>query len=319
MAHKKYKELLILQLYNELGNEEQKELDEHLKVCDECRNEKENLRKFRKSIPETVPFAEDEDLLTESRRNLRYAIRGKRKRRSVWEIIAEFRRYSFQQKYKLALGSIATLAVGFFMGYLAFFPKLNDNIQDLGFYTIGKSVAYGAPQIRGLKFISTNESAGEVEFTFEETIPMHVKGNMNEPRIQKLLANALINEQNPGVRLRTVNMVAENQKGKTDDELKRALINALKYDSNPGVRKEAILVLRQLPIDNEIKEAFLYTLTHDKNSGMRIAAINSLGEAKDFGKITDMKILNVLKEREQRDDNDYIRIRAKSLLQEVKQ
>jgi hypothetical protein len=319
MTHKKYKELLILQVYNELGSNEQKELDEHLRICKECKNEKENLKKFKGSIPNTMSFNEDEDLITESRRNLRNAIRMKRNKKSVWEVILDFWKYSFSIKYKFALGGISTLALGFFIGYLAFFQKSNINISEAEFQTIGKTVIYGAPQINGMKFIKTDDQSGEVEFTFDETIPMHVKGKMDEPRIQKLLAKALVNEQNPGVRLKTVNMVAENQKGKTDDELKKSLINALKYDNNPGVRKEAIRVLRNLPFDNEIKDAFLFVLMNDKNSGMRIAAINCLGEAKGFEKTTDTKILNVLREKERMDDNDYIRIRAKSLLQEVKQ
>jgi hypothetical protein len=320
MSHKKYKEMLVLQLYNELKKEEQNELEKHLKECDECRNEKENLRKFRRAIPQTASFAEDEDLIVDSRKSLRYALRAERKRKSVRESISEFWRYSFPTPYKMAFGGVATMAIGIFIGYLAFADKTNSNVLDSGFITAGSKIAIeGSPQISGLKFINTNQTEGEVEFTYEQSFPMHVKGNINEPRIQKLLASAMVNDENPGVRLKTVNMIADNQKGKPDDDMKKSLINALKYDNNPGVRKEAMRVLRKLPFDNEIKDAFLFVLMNDKSSGMRIAAINNLGEAKDFEKFADMKMLNVLRERELKDDNDYIRIRAKTLLQEVKQ
>ena len=72
--------------------------------------------------------------------------------------------------------------------------------------------------------------------------PMHVRGNINDGNEQKVLARALVNEENAGVRLQTVNAIASHapEQKNLDPEVKTALISALKGDQNPGVRQEAL-------------------------------------------------------------------------------
>jgi hypothetical protein len=70
------------------------------------------------------------------------------------------------------------------------------------------------------------------------------------------------------------------------------------------------------PFDEEIKQAFLHVLMRDKNPALRIAAINSLDSARVEGQPRDKDLLEVLKERMQSDENNYIRIRAKAVLKE---
>ena len=139
--------------------------------------------------------------------------------------------------------------------------------------------------------------------------------------MQKVLAHALVNDENPGVRLRSVSAFSTQiQKLKMPDrEVKAALILALKTDGNPAVRKEALKTLQGFPFDEEIKQVFLHVLMRDNNPALRIAAINSLDSARVQGQGTDKDFLEVLKERMQSDENNYIRIRAKSVLEEIKQ
>jgi HEAT repeat protein len=101
-------------------------------------------------------------------------------------------------------------------------------------------------------------------------------------------------------------------------KVKSALISALKNDNNPGVRMESLKTLLNLPFDNEINESLLYVLQHDKNSGLRIAAINGLASATLNGKTMDEQTLKVLNQKVKNDDNEYVRIRAASLLKEDK-
>jgi len=122
-----------------------------------------------------------------------------------------------------------------------------------------------------------------------------------------------LNEENPGVRLRSVSTLAE-QSGNTemlDKDVKPALIKALKSDENPAVRKEALKALEKFIQDKDVKNAFLYSLMHDKNAGIRIAVINTLDSTRAEGKPFDKDILDVLKDRMHEDDNNYIRIKAK--------
>jgi HEAT repeat protein len=142
---------------------------------------------------------------------------------------------------------------------------------------------------------------------------MKVKGSINDERIQKVLTYALVQEQNPGVRLRAINAIGDSQV-KPDPEIKKALITTLKSDENAGVRREALSLLQKFPFDQETKEAFLYVLEHDKNAALRIAVIQSLSTTKKAG---DKEVMNVLKERVETDNNNFIRMKAKAVLQEV--
>jgi len=82
-----------------------------------------------------------------------------------------------------------------------------------------------------------------------------------------------------------------------------------------GVRKEALEVLQKFPMDEAIKQSFLYVLVHDKNAGMRVAAIKCLESQQKI----DNDVVSVLRQKIQSDDNDYIRLKARDVLQEVKE
>jgi HEAT repeat protein len=130
-----------------------------------------------------------------------------------------------------------------------------------------------------------------------------------------------VNEKNPGLRLRTVNTISsqlETEKFNADPKIKNALITALKIDDNPAVRREALNALIKFPFDGEIRDAYLFVLSNDHNSGMRVAAINALAQLKVEGTSLDDKILNVLNRKAENDESDFIRLRAASLVREVK-
>jgi hypothetical protein len=179
----------------------------------------------------------------------------------------------------------------------------------------------GTVHISNVKVLDNNPVSGEVEFTFDAITPMHIKGSVNDERVQKVLTHALLNDENPGVRLRSVSAIAsQSETGgpPVDPEVKKALLKALRSDENPAVRKEALKALQKLPFDNDIKKAFLAVLLSDKNSGIRIAVINTLDSVKGTGKL-DNDILEVMKQKMHDDDNNYIRLRAKAVVQEIRQ
>ena len=176
-------------------------------------------------------------------------------------------------------------------------------------------------KIKNLHFIDSDANDGEISFTFDALKPVTMKGKVSDPMIQKILAHSLLNEQNDGARIKTLNAISEqtNNKKFLSPKIISSLITALKYDENPGVRREALLVLKKLPADDLIIDAYLYVLKHDKNSGLRVEAINGLGEAKFNEKNIPPEMMELLKQKSKNDENQYIRVRAKSILQEVVQ
>jgi hypothetical protein len=324
MNHQSYKDRLQLMLYDELSPEERQDVERHLRGCAECQVELQKLKKFHSLLAEHVPAFFTEGLLQEARQELRGALRTVRMKQSVWERLVEWIRDFLQPRYKIAFGAVATLAVGIFLGYLAFAPRATERETQEQITPVTKEASQPLNEntrITNVRFISSDPSTGEVEFSFDAVKPVYMKGSVNDPEVQKVLAYALLNEQNPGVRLRSVDVMRSEQLTSTGSEveIKRTLIAALNSDDNPGVRKKALEVLEKLPFDDEIKRAFLDVLVHDNNSALRIAAINALEGARGEKFPVDPEVLSVFKQKMRSDDNNYIRLRARAVVEEMKQ
>ena len=321
MDHQVYKEWLQLLIYGELTDEQKAELDAHVRTCTECKSELKQLERFHSLLSHHRSVEPTDELLAEARQELRAALRIERSRQTFWDWITEFIPRFVFPKYAVAFGAVAVLAIGIALGRYVLSP-LTQPQQPVPTQT-AKSAALldGETRISNVRFIDADASDGEVEFTFDAIAPVRIKGSINDDRVQKVLVHALLNDQNPGVRLRSVNAFASQAHNLKlpDPQVKKSLIAALKSDANPGVRKEALRVLLTFPFDEEIKSAFLHVLLHDKNAGLRIAAINSLDSVRIVGQHSDNEFLDVLKEKMQSDENNYVRIRAKAVLQEVRQ
>lgn len=179
-----------------------------------------------------------------------------------------------------------------------------------------------APQIMNLRVLDKNEASGEIEFEFEAVMPVHVRGNMNEPRIQAILARALVSSQNPGTRLRAANVIgSQTDEGALDDRsrklVKESLISALLYDKNHGVRMEALKALQSYLPDSSVASAIIEVMKREPNVALRIAAINSFDITKFDRQPGREQLVAALRDRSVSDANNYIRIRAAAALEEA--
>lgn len=317
MVHQTYKEMIQLALLDELKDEELNKLHQHLMECNECQSEYDKLKKYYEIIEQNKTDEIDELFLLDARRQFRLKLDYDLSKQTIVEkIFISFRKNLWAYK-KPAFGVAFSLIAGLFLGYLVFAPAGSVTISSL---TENLGLTKGNSEILNVQFVNSNSSNGEVEFAFDEIKRVKMKGKLNDPAIQKILANALVNEKNPGTRIQTVNALANQtmENNNTNPKVKAALITALKFDNNPAVRLEALKAILYLPYDNEINESLLYALEHDKNSGLRIAAINGLASAKLNGKSLGQEGMKVLNQKVKNDDNEYVRIRAASLLKEEK-
>lgn len=320
MSKQNIHELLQLYLYDELTPADRRNVEDLLAASAAHRAELEDLKRFHHTLAQYKPAVNVDRLLQEARYELRAAIRIERMRRSWVQRVSDFFADSVFVQYKVALGGVATIALGFFLGYAVFASHPANNNFLFSQTSGGSVVDQGDAQLMNVHFIGDNSKDGTVELTFDAVTPVHIKGSTNDPRITRVLARALVNEQNPGVRLKTVSTISdqENVQRSTEKEVKASLISVLKYDENRGVRKVALRALEKFPIDDDIVEAILYVLKNEKNTGMRIAAISSLDFAKLSGQPVSKDLLEMLKEKMQSDENNYIRIRGNAAFQEVK-
>ncbi|MFZ0454450.1 MAG: hypothetical protein WCE54_22550 [Ignavibacteriaceae bacterium] len=326
MEHQKFKEWIKLSFYDELGKNEQEQLEKHLIICSECRTEFEEQKKLISFLSKDESRKENQpgaQLLNEARRELRAALRVETEKgafgKSIFNSIISF----LTTPYKFALSGAAVLLAGFLAGYLIFGSSAKTNVTSVNIPVDKKgqnlsdiSLSQDNIQLTNVHFLNKNPESGEIEFTFDAVKPMQMKGNINDRRIQNILTYAMLNGQNAGVRLNSINAISGTKKVNYDNDVKEALIRVVKFDENPGVRRQAIKLLNRFPYDNEIKQAYLYVLTNDTTSGMRIEAINSLFQAKKDGYKFDNQELSVFKNKVETDQNNYIRYRAKTVLQE---
>ena len=306
MEHESYKERLHLLVFGEPTAEEIALIETHLRGCAECRADLAALRRLADvtRLPE-LSSGSDELLLREARSQLRAALRAERLRPGIADRVRSF--ISGPGMLRPAFLGLALLLAGLVIG-----RATSDWMPSSG----------GAPQgdqrIGQVRFTESPGTPGELEVTYEQVTPMRVRGTVNDPQIQLLLARALVADENPGVRLRAVNAIPSHPAWQADQEVKAALILALKTDPNAGVRKEALSALRRLPADLSIRDALLHTLLYDTNPGLRIAAVNGLDSLALDPATRDENLMNVLRQASQNDKNTYIRTRANAVLMEVR-
>ncbi len=309
MNHNECKDLIPFYLYEELDFEKKILFENHIKSCKDCANELESYKIHFADISEDSKSSIDSKLLTEARLELRGALRAHQNKISYSNNIKELISSFFYKPVGIAVSGFSLLLVGLFIGYLVFNSPVSENIQS-------NSAKSDQLRIQNINFTDPDPSDGEVEFTFETVRSGRMRGNVNDTELQKILTYAVLNEQNPGTRLNSINVINANQNQKPDDEIKSTLISVAKFDNNPGVRREALKSLNQLPADEDIKNALIYVLLNDTSAGIRIEAINALVEGSKSGINLNQKDLISLRDKIQTDENNYIRFQAKNIIKE---
>lgn len=320
MNKDKFLELANLYLMNELDENEKREFENIIQNSAEFYHEFEKVKKLYDTLINNRPDDVDEELLTSARKSLFITLRSEAEKKNVLEKIIEWAHVIFTKNYKFALSGIGLLLIGFFLGYYLFSSKSEKPMIEISHSIDIDKIKEEGMKISNVRFQNTEQRDGEIEIMFDAVKPISYKGSLNDPFIQRLLATALITESNPGVRIRTINTLAiqtESKQFTLDPKIKAALITALKVDNNPAVRREALNLLMKFPFDEEIRDAYLFVLSNDSNSGLRIAAINALAQLKIQGNSLDEKIINVLNKKAEADNDDFIKLRAASLIKEV--
>ena len=315
MNHNEFKRRILVSLFGELSKNEQAELEEHLQSCKECRNELEQQTHLLSLVSKHKTLEVDDALLQEARSQLRGAIRAERQRRNLLDNITQFFTGLMTVPYKAALSGVVIMAIGLFLGYLFFHSSsvvpINNNEKPDTQLTFNENDV----RIKNVRFIDPVASDGEIEFTFDAVKPMHIKGNVNDQNVQSILTYAMLNEQNPGARLNSINAMDSEAPKKLDNDIKDALITVVMTDENPGVRREALKFLLKFPYDEDIKQAYIHVLTADTVTGLRIEAINALSGLTKKALDLKQSEVDLFKQKLETDKNSYIRYKTKTILQ----
>ncbi len=313
MKHQEFEEMIVLRLYGELSPEDGARLDDHLLGCASCREEAAACSKLLQTLEEHGPIVPSDDLVDARERLLRALPRGHAQRTKG----GDRRRAGFMSWFGSGYGfaragaAAGLLCAGFFLGYLLF----SHGQGDAGLPGLLDPFKSKDLSISSVRFEQQDPKTNSVVLSFEVAREVRLEGDLDDPKIQRLLAYSLISEDNPGVRLRAVNAIGTE--GRPDDETVTALVAAMKTDPNPAVRHQALVALRRYPLSTQIKKAFAEVLLQDKNARLRIEAIDALQSAAGEGVKFDADLIQELGRRLADDENSYVRRKAKSFLSEV--
>lgn len=308
MEHKDLTEQIMMLVAGEITGPEATQLLEHIDSCDICGKEYRFQMELLAGLKETNPEFNIDKILTDSRRELRRTIYAIPDKVSLADRIRGFFRSPFAIPSLTGAGG---LAVGLIAGILFLGSPAKEHDPFLTNVSDG-----GDPHTRitNVMFNDRDMKDGNISFTFDAYKRITISGSPDDPGIQKLLTYSILNEKNPGTRLNSINLVNNSYDKDQLAGIKEALILAARSDENPGVRLQALKTLAALPFDESIKKTLLHVLVNDNTPGNRIEAINTLVKAIEGGFKADDEIKSVFRDRLEQEENPYIKIRAKTIL-----
>ncbi len=301
MRHEKFTEWLYLSVFDELNDKEKRALDEHVESCDECRLERKKIVSMLDTIAASGAGEPSNALLVSARSSLREALREEPQPQAavsrpayneplLSRLFGGMFRGEVRHGYRLGLAAAATLSIGFLLGYVTFntAPPISPVVQERP----APDEAFTG--ISNVQFLDVNGTEGQVDILYDQVRPVRLTTSVDDPRAQDILGYALLNDENPGVRLKAISVFETDQLAAPPEDMKKAFLEALTSDPNPGVRLQALLVLRRLPFDEDVKETLFYVLSHDENPGIRVAAMNHLAEVTIDGIMPEREMYDIM-------------------------
>ncbi|MGA3210162.1 MAG: HEAT repeat domain-containing protein [Terriglobales bacterium] len=298
---------ITLYVYDELADDARYELEQHVERCQDCAAELDAMRGFKSTVSEVAMPEPTPNLLAASRMRLQEALESAEPHRAWLRWALE--PASWFRQIRLAPAAAALLFIfGFGAGTAATYRIVAGSTpSSVSKRPIDSHPSVAEASILGIRGVTQQPGSSQVDIKYDIVVPETVSGSPDDPRIQQLLIFASHNNANSGVRVDSVDVLAQ----KPDDErIRRALIYALQYDSNPGVRLKALEGLGGfVKTDPDVREAVLAALMKDGNPGVRTEAIQLLKPA-----CADGGVRQVLEHLADEDQNSSIRSLSRSVL-----
>jgi len=295
-----------LYLCDELPDDARHELEIHVSRCAACAHEVGEVRELHAAL-HAAPMPEPSpSLLAASRMHLQDALESTEQSRGWSRFSFDLAGWLHSLALQPALAAMLVIA-GFAGGVFATYST--GRLPHVASNTSGMVTADTASvaQIRGI-----SQQGDNVQIQYDKLMPETAQGSINDPRIQQLLLYAARNQRNSGVRLDSIDALAQKPE---DEHVRAALIYALRSDKNPGVRLKAINALSAyVKQDKHVRDAIIEALLRDDNSGVRFKAISALEPV-----TADSTVRQTLVVLSERDSNKFIREESRRLLAQMPQ
>ena len=303
------RENIVLQVYGELADDARHELEQHVARCADCAAELKAEQEFHALLSEDRAEEPTPNLLASSRMRLQEELETA-PQGSFWGRLAfDPANWLRQVRFAPALASVI-LILGFAGGMLTAYRVIPRGQQ-------GPAIVDRAPQqqaaIAGIDSITPVPGTDQVTIKYNTVTPQQTQGSLNDQQIQQLLLYAARNNYNSGVRVDSVDLLAQLAQKTSEMQVRDALIYALQNDTNPGVRLKSLTALgNYVKTDTNVRDAVLRALLNDTNSGVRIEALRLIEPVKADGSVR-----GVLMALASKDQSQYIKSQARTMLAQL--
>ncbi len=298
---------LSLYLYGELDFAREEELDQHLSGCAFCQQALTREKTWHtalKSENSDVPL----DLLAQCRQGLRESITREPKNqplaRSWFRWVNPLHFSPTRWSSQIAMASFLVFlgfGVARWMDRHDLSKGLVSGITEAGLFNPATA------RVRDIEPVAQ----GRIRVVFDQQGEM--TGSVNDAIVRQMLL-AATRDQDPGLRVSSMQMLTNE----TGDDVREALLNSVLHDPNAAVRMQALEGLRRYPVDTGTLSALRFVLQHDENAGVRSEAIDVLAPLDRRLQMTPALVGTLQDLMNSAQDDDYIRARCFTVLQEVK-
>jgi anti-sigma factor RsiW len=320
-------ESIVAAAYGELPDEQVHELERHIAGCAGCAEERQQLEALKvlaNALPVLEPGA---NLLARSRMRLDEAL-------DALPPLGWYERLSQRMLNNIASLQAAPLAACLLL-------VAGAGAGGLGGYEIAQgraahvvtTQAIAAPQtaaaapaaaqagitqagmsnVASVSSIVRKPNSEIVDVSYNQIVPQHVEGSLDDPAIRQLLMMASEKSSSVGLRDDSVGLLADECKAGHScrpEGIRDALMTALRSDRNAGVRKKALDGLQPyVAEDVRVRDAILQALLNDDDPHVRTEAINILMPVEG-----DTSVRQVLHSVANTDQNPYIRTVSTQIL-----
>jgi hypothetical protein len=304
------RENIVLYVYGELPDDARHELEQHVARCADCAAELKAEQNFHALLSQDRAADPTPNLLAASRMRLQEALETAPQGGFFSRLVFDPANWLRQVRFSPALAS-AILIIGFAGGIGTMYKiRPTDQNAPIAVSKPDHPQAAADVSIAGINSITQEPGTNQISIKYNTVSTQEVQGSLNDQRIQQLLLYAARNNYNSGVRVDSVDLLAQ----KTNDmQVRDALIYALQNDTNPGVRLKSLSALgAYVKDDANARDAILRALVNDTNSGVRIEALRLLEPVEADGSVR-----GVLMTLAAKDQNQYIRSQARTMLAQL--
>jgi Putative zinc-finger len=305
------RENIVLHVYGEVADDARHELEQHIARCADCALELKAEQNFHALLSQDRAEEPTPNLLAASRMGLQEALETAQQG-SVWSRLAfDPAIWLRQVRFSPALASVI-LILGFAGGvgttYKLYGTRGGNTGPQIASNPTGTTPTEAS--ISGIDSITPVPGTDQVSIKYNSVSPQEVHGSLNDQQIQQLLLYAARNNYNSGVRVDSVDLLAQKS---GEMQVREALIYTLQNDTNPGVRLKSLDALgNYVKSDTNVRDAVLRALVNDGNSGVRIEALRLIEPVKADGSVR-----GVLMALAAKDQSTYIKSQARTMLAQL--